>query len=377
MVKDTKDISSDWSVADETAKVSASRPHELASAPASLNAPAPRSNHKLISVRLHWPRVALALAIIVGCSLGGFYWWREAHPQLPLSIVFGNGRLESDEIDIDTKFAGRIAEVFVDEGAMVKAGQVVARMDTRDLEASMKKSQAQLNQAQRAVDEANHNVIQLTTQALLAQQELDRAKYLVARGAETKEVLDQREQQLDGANAALSAGKDRVTEAQHALEASTHDVELYTVNIADNTLVAPRDGRIQYRVANVGEVLPAGGKVFTMLDISYVYMDVYLPTEQAGRVKFGADARIVLDANRSIAIPAKVSFIATQAQFTPKTVETENERDKLMFRIRVRIDPERLRARGDAVRSGLPGVTYIRTDPALPWPIALQGRTAQ
>jgi HlyD family secretion protein len=149
------------------------------------------------------------------------------------------------------------------------------------------------------------------------------------------------------------------------------------VNITDDTLVAPRDGRIQYRIANVGEVLPAGGKVFAMLDISYVYMDIYLPTEQAGKVKFGADARIVLDANRNIAIPTKVSFIATQARFTPKTVETENERDKLMFRIRVRIDPERLRARGEDVRSGLPGITYIRTDLAVPWPIALQGRTAQ
>jgi HlyD family secretion protein len=296
---------------------------------------------------------------------------------LPLGIVFGNGRLEADEIDIDTKFAARVAEIFVDEGAMVEGGQIVARMDTRDLEASLKKSQAQVHQAQRAIDEANHNVIQLTTQALLAQQEWDRAKYLVERGAETKEMLDQRQQQLDGANAALSAGKDRVTEAQHALEASTHDVELYTVNIADDTLVAPRDGRIQYRIANVGEVLPAGGRVFTMLDISYVYMDIYLPTEQAGKVKFGADARIVLDANRNVAIPAKVSFIATQAQFTPKTVETENERDKLMFRVRVRIDPERLNTRGEAVRSGLPGVTYIRTDPAIPWPISLQGRTVQ
>jgi HlyD family secretion protein len=206
---------------------------------------------------------------------------------------------------------------------------------------------------------------------------LECAKYLVEMGAETKQVLDQRQQQLDGANAALGAGKDRVTEAQHSLEASTHDVELYTVNIADDTLVAPRDGRIQYRIANVGEVLPAGGKVFAMLDISYVYMDIYLPTEQAGKVKFGAEARIVLDSNRSVAIPAKLSVIATQAQFTPKTVETQSERDKLMFRIRVRIDPERLRARGEAVRSGLPGVTYIRTDPAAPWPIALQGRTAQ
>jgi len=253
MAEDTKNIRSKWSVADETAKVAASGLHELPHVTANRNAPAPRPNRKLISVRLHWPRVVLALAVIVGCPLGGLYWWRETHPQLPLGIVFGNGRLEADEIDIDTKFAARIAEIFVDEGAMVKAGQIVARMDTRDLEASLKKSQAQVNQAQRAVDEANHNVIQLTTQALLAQQELDRAKYLVERGAETKEVLDQRQQQLDGAYAALSAGKDHVTEAQHALEASTHDVELYTVNIADEALVAPRDGRIQYRIANIGE----------------------------------------------------------------------------------------------------------------------------
>src|SRR5271169_6604806 len=116
----------------------------------------------------------------------------------------------------------------------------------------------------------------------------------------------------------------RVTAAEHALDASTHDVELYTVNIADNTLVAPKDGRIQYRIANVGEVLPAGGRVFAMLDTSDVYMDIYLPTQEAGKVKFGSDSRIVLDALPNVAILAKVSFIATQAQFTPKTVETKN-----------------------------------------------------
>jgi HlyD family secretion protein len=375
MANDSIETRSDWSVADGPNNVGAPSPQVLVPVPANFNVAASPAGHKLISVRLHGPRVALALVVIAGCSLGGRYWWREAHPQLPVSIVVGNGRLEADEIDIDTKFAARIAEVFVDEGDMVKGGQIVARMDTRDLEASLKKSQAQVNQAQRAIDEANHNVIQLRTQSVLAQQELERAKYLVERGAETKEVLDQRQQQLDGATAALSADKDRVTEAQHALEAST--LELYTVNIADDTLVAPRDGRIQYRIANVGEVLPAGGRVFTMLDISYVYMDIYLPTKQAGKVKFGGDARIVVDASRNIAIPAKVSFIATQAQFTPKTVETENERDKLMFRVRVRIDPERLRARGESVRSGLPGVTYIRTDPAVSWPIGLQGRAAQ
>jgi HlyD family secretion protein len=262
--------------------------------------------------------------------------------------------------------------LFADEGDLVKGGQVVARMDTQDLAASLKKAQAQVKQASRAVEEAEANVKQQQSQTLLAQQEYDRAAYLVQKGFQTKEVMDQRQQQLDGAKAALNAANLRVIQFQHALDAATHDVELYGVQIADNTLVAPREGRIQYRVANVGEVLPAGGHVFVMLDTAYVYMDIYLPTEQAGKVRFGADARIVLDAYPNIAIPAKVSFIASQAQFTPKIVETQNERDKLMFRIRVRIDPDRLRGRADIARSGLPGIAYVLTDPDAKWPPSLQ-----
>jgi HlyD family secretion protein len=127
----------------------------------------------------------------------------------------------------------------------------------------------------------------------------------------------------------------------------------------------------------VGEVLPAGGKVFTMLDTSYVYIDIYLPTAYAGRVRLGSEARIVLDAYPGHVIPAKVVFIASQAQFTPKTVETKDERDKLMFRIRVRIDPERLQGRAELVRSGLPGVAYVRTDPSMAWPPKLQASAPQ
>ena len=350
---------------------------DLVPAPGRANLPAPSSASKGKSARKRWLRVVLIVAVVVGGAGAAFYWWKHSQSQLPPGIAWGNGRIEADEIDIDTKFAGRIAEMLADEGDMVKAGQIVARMDTQDLAASLKKAEAQVRLAQKAIEEANANVAQQTSQVLLAQQEMDRAIYLVKQGAQTKEVVDQRQQQLDGANAALKAAQARVIEAQHALEASTHDVELYKINIADNTLVAPRDGRIQYRIANIGEVLPAGGKVFSMLDISYVYMDVYLPTQEAGKVKIGADARIVLDAYPNIAIPAKVSFIATQAQFTPKAVETKSERDKLMFRIRVRIDPERLRARADRVRSGLPGVAYLRLDPAVAWPPQLQGNAAQ
>ena len=101
-------------------------------------------------------------------------------------------------------------------------------------------------------------------------------------------------------------------------------------------------------------------------------MDAYLPTVDAGRVRPGSEARIVLDAYPDHVIPAKVVFLASQAQFTPKTVETKDERDKLMFRIRVRIDPERLRGRAELVRSGLPGMAYLRTDPSMVWPPKLQ-----
>ena len=320
------------------------------------------------------PRVALlALLFLIGAAAGaGWVWWQQHHTQLPPGIAFGNGRLESDEIDIDTKFAGRIAKLLVDEGDMVAAGQVVAMMDTRDLEASLKKCEALVKLAQRAFEEAKANLAQQQTQVTLAQQQLERTSVLVPRGFATVELLDQRRQQVNAAIATQHAATHKVAEADHALDAATHDVELYRVNILDNTLTAPREGRIQYRVANLGEVLPVGGKVFTMLDTSYVYMDVYLPTADAGRVRLGSEARIVLDAYPDHVIPAKVVFIANQAQFTPKTVETKDERDKLMFRIRVRIDPERLRGRAEIVRSGLPGVVHVRIDPSVDWPLKLQ-----
>jgi len=208
---------------------------------------------------------------------------------------------------------------------------------------------------------------------LYAQQEIARTQALVGKGFATKEQLDSRTQLLAGAIAGERAAEDTVRGSQDALDATTHAAEIYQANIADDSLVSPRDGRIEYRIANVGEVLPAGGKVFTILDTAYVYMDIYLPTESAGRVKLGSDARIVLDSYPTRAFPAKVVFVAAQAQFTPKTVETQAERDVLMFRVRVRIDPELLLAHAADVRSGLPGMAYVQTDPKVAWPVTLQG----
>ena len=330
------------------------------------------TTERLASPRRRWIALVLAVVLIGGATGGGAYLWLHNRDALPPGFVMSNGRIEADDIDIDTKFAGRVAELLANEGDMVKAGQVVARMDTRDLEASLRRAEAQAMQAQKAIEEARAAQEQMRTQLTLARQQLDRTAALVRNGNATRELLDQRQQQVNGATALLNAATARVAQAEQALTAAQHDVELYKVNIADNTLVAPRDGRIQYRIANVGEVLGAGGRVMTMIDVASVYMDIYLPTVEAGRARIGSEARIVLDAYPDVAIPANVSFVATQSQFTPKTVETKTERDRLMFRVRVRVDQDLLRANAARVRSGLPGVAYVRLDPNAEWPARLQ-----
>ncbi len=215
MDQDSKITPAAWPGATERLAAPAAETRDLV--PARRDAGLPAVIEKRGSVRKWWLRAVLALAVLGGGAGASYYWWQHSQSQLPPGIASGNGRIEADEIDIDTKFAGRIAEILADEGDMLKAGQIVARMDTQDIAASLKKSQAQVEQAQRAVDEATANVAQLTSQVLLAQQEMDRAAALVVKGFETKEVVDQRKQQLDSANANLEAAQARVIEAQHAL----------------------------------------------------------------------------------------------------------------------------------------------------------------
>lgn len=150
------------------------------------------------------------------------------------------------------------------------------------------------------------------------------------------------------------------------MEAAQATERRIVADIDDSELKAPRDGRVQYRVAEPGEVLSAGGRVLNMVDLSDVYMTFFLPTEQAGLLKIGGEARLVLDAAPDLRIPATISFVASVAQFTPKTVETHDERLKLMFRVKARIPPELLRQHLEYVKTGLPGMAWVRLDERVP-----------
>ena len=160
-------------------------------------------------------------------------------------------------------------------------------MDSQDLEASLGKSQALVLQAQQTVRQSMATLAQQRTVVVLAQQELDPANTLVKSGFETHEVVDQRQQALNGTIDVINADIAVAAAAAKAVGAAAQGVALDQVNIAYNTLVAPRAGTIEYRIANIGEILPAGGRVFTKLDRTNVYMDVYLPTADAGRIRIG------------------------------------------------------------------------------------------
>jgi HlyD family secretion protein len=343
--------------------------------------------------RAAWGGVLLAIASLVA-------WFYIESQRGDKGIAGGNGRIEATEIDVAAKLAGRIKTVLVDEGDFVTAGQVVAQMDTDVLQAQLRQAEAQVRQAQSEVATAHSRLAQRGSEkaaseavVLQRQAELKAARKRAARtsalahegGVSAQEADDDRarvqsyeaavsaaQAQVAAAEAAIATAGSEVVGAQSAVEAAKATAERIRADIDDSYLKAPRDGRVQYRVAEPSEVVGAGGRVLNLVDLQDVYMTFFLPTAAAGRVALSSEVHLVLDAAPQYVLPAYVSFVASVAQFTPKTVETASEREKLMFRIKAQIPPDLLRAHILYVKTGLPGMAYVKLDPQAPWPVHLQ-----
>jgi len=344
------------------------------------------------------------VAILIG--LVGWGAWTLTRPSGPgEGFVSGNGRIEATEIDVATKYAGRVVDIFAREGDFVKAGQVLAQMQIDVLNAQRDEARAQQQQAINAVASAEAQVKMresdlAAAQAVVVQREsdLDNAKRRLVRsqtlsreGATSIQQLDDDQAAVHNAQAALAAAKaqakaaaaaivaskSQVTGARATVEAATATIARIEADIKDSQLKAPRDGRVQYRVAQPGEVLSGGGKVLNMVDLADVYMTFFLPETVAGKVALGTEVRLVLDAAPGYVVPAQVSFVASVAQFTPKTVETAVERQKLMFRVKARIDPELLKKHLKQVKTGLPGMAWIKLDRQAEWPPSLAVKVAK
>lgn len=367
--------------------------------------------------------IITAIVLVVGGILA-YKFWMSRRSALPAGIASGNGRLEAKLTDASAKEPLRVKTVLVDEGDLVKPGQVLVQLDTSTLDEELKKNQAAvasaredfaaansaIAQANAAIAAANAEVAgaradvasanaaieQQQGEVQLAQTEADRQTRMLAENATSKALYDVRQtavlttratlknaqSQAEAAQARVGAAqaKENAAQAQAAAAKAQADaarqqiavaqgqVEVTKSRITDATLVSPVTGRVLYRLVQPGEVLGPGGKALTMVDLSDVYMEIYLPSEQAARLKAGAPARITVDYEPNSSAAGYVSFVSPEAQFTPKQVETKSEREKLMFRVKIQLPAELVTHYVERIKTGVRGVGYVQVNPDAKWP---------
>jgi HlyD family secretion protein len=353
--------------------------------------------------------IVIPIVLVVGGVLA-YKYWMSTQSALPAGIVSGNGRIEAKLSDASAKEPLRVKEVLVDEGDLVKPGQVLVRLDTVTIDAELAKNQAavagareEFAAAKAAIAEANADIAAANadiaaanaaterqqSEIQLAQIEADRQRRMLAENATSQALFDTRQTaletskttlkstqaQVDAARARAGAAQARAAtaqaqadSAQRQIQVAQAQVEVTKSRIKDATLTSPVTGRVLYRLVEPGEVLGAGGKALTLVDLSDVYMEIFLPSAQAAVLKTGAPARITVDYEPDKSAAANVSFVSPEAQFTPKQVETKSEREKLMFRVKIQIPSELVTHYIEQIKTGVRGVGYVKVSPDAKFP---------
>ncbi|MCE9670229.1 efflux RND transporter periplasmic adaptor subunit [Myxococcus stipitatus] len=311
--------------------------------------------------------IALAIAAFIG-----FRYWKGKQSELPEGIFSGNGRLEAKLADVAAKEPLRVKEILVNEGDLVKPGQVLVRLDTSTLESSLAEANASLAATQEKVAVAEAGIVKQRSEIELATIEVARARRLVAQGAGSQRDLDVRASQLETTRAALSEAEATLKTSKEEIEVARANAATIQTRIADATLKSPVTGRVLYRLAEPGEVLSPGGPALTLVNLEDVFMEIFLPASEAARVKLGSEARLTVDFEPDRSIPGYVSFVSPEAQFTPKQVETKSEREKLVFRVKLQVPRELASRYVERIKTGIRGVGYVKVDPSATWPPQLR-----
>ena len=291
---------------------------------------------------------------------------------LPAGIAKAEGRIEAIQADVSSKYPGQLVDISVEEGTKVAVGQAIGRVSSPEFEARLRGAQSDLQSAQDGLAGAEAEIASRRSALVFAKSDFERGQALMKSGFITKQAFEERQRNYELAEAAVQNMTGRRDQAQSAITAAEANVQQIEAMIQDLTLVSPRNGQVQYQLARKGETVAAGEPIVTILDLTDLYMVIFLNAADSGRLGIGDEARVILDAVPDYVIPAEVSFVASDAQFTPKTVETEAEREKLMFRVQLRIDRQVLQRYYGRVETGLRGSGFVRTKPEAKWPAQLE-----
>ncbi|MEI7750921.1 MAG: efflux RND transporter periplasmic adaptor subunit [Candidatus Omnitrophota bacterium] len=317
-------------------------------------------------------KLIILLLVIAAGAFFGYQQWKAKESALPKGIASGNGRIEAKLVDAVAKDALRVKEILVDEGDLVRPGEVLVRLDTATFDSQLNQAKLQVASSQERVASANFAVVRQKSLVDNAQLEFERTRKLVEQNALSQREFDERNTSVQTSAAALAEAEAQLRTAKQEVEVAQANVTTIQTHIDDATLKSPVTGRVLYRLAEPGEMLAAGGKALTVVNLEDVYMEIYLPSEQAGGLKVGAEARLTVDYAPGRAAAGYVSFVSPEAQFTPKQVETKSERDKLMFRVKIQVPQELVSGYIERVKTGVRGVGYVKIKESAVWPSWLQ-----
>lgn len=358
-------------------------------------------------------QLALAAAALLLLAAGAFAWQRLfGAAAMPEGLLLANGRIEGDHVAVAGKLAGRIAELKVREGDAVSAGQVLARLDDEQVSARLGQARAAVEAADaqhHAAETALHllrqqvplqiasadaalgqaQATQRKAEAAQAQAERDAARMqeLAAHGTVPRQRAELAQLAATSAAADTAASRSGVARArQGASEARLGDEQVRArqaeVDAAaaglqraqatlqevqsvydDLTIRAPQSGMIVTRIRDAGEVVAAGAPLFDLVDLDRLYLKVYVPETQIGKIRRGLPARVYTDAFPAEDFAASVRYIASQAEFTPKEVQTTDERVKLTYAVKLYFEQNPQHR----LTPGLPADAVIRWNDQVPW----------
>jgi HlyD family secretion protein len=313
-----------------------------------------------------WTIIGAVAVAIVGFF--GYRYYQAKKTALPDGIASGNGRLESKEVDVASKLPLKVKDVLVAEGDLVKPGQVLVQMDTVTLESELAEANEKVATAQESLAVARAAITKQKADIELAQIEKERSQKLVQERAGSQREADVRTMALKTSKAGYQAEYAKLQVAEQEMKVAEANVATIQTRIDDATLTSPVVGRVLYRLAEPGEVLGPGGKAITLVNLEDVYMEIFLPADQAAAVKIGAEARFTLDFEPDKIAPGYVSFVSPEAQFTPKEVETKSEREKLMFRVKIQVPKDLVIHYLERIKTGVRGMGYVKVKDSATWP---------
>ncbi|MGC6405357.1 HlyD family secretion protein [Bisgaard Taxon 45] len=310
----------------------------------------------------------IVLFIVIGC---GVYWQHYQHNNSPTNIVSSNGRLEFLRLDIASLYAGRIEQVWVKEGDYVNQDQLLVTLVSDTIKAQVDTAVARKQQARQAVKRIQAQFKAQQQQVNTAQLDVNNAQKLRKNQLISITEFEKRLALRDAATANLEALDMAVQEAQSTVAQAEAQLQQAQSILTDLQIKAPQAGRVVYKLVEPGNVIAAGQKTISLLDINDATMSLFFPAPIVNQIPLHSEARLVFDGLEAV-FPATISYVASDAQFTPKFVETTTEREKLMFKVKLQIPSEIAQKYANYLKGGMTGKGYIRLSPSTEWPAELQ-----